>query len=832
MNFLTQKIQNSSIKKNMIYVTLAPLLTTIVLSIFLVAPRINQAISFATIASEVETAVILTNLLHEQQKERGASAVFLGSGGEKFGPEMNNQRQETSKRRADALAAIPAYRELIANNPEFSAMVGKVDQLLNDLGRIDEIHANVDSLDMTTAEVVAYFTDLNALTIAVIKDMSKLSIDTEMTASIIALTGFLGGKERAGIERAVGAGAFSSGSFSAKTLAKFEGLINVQNVYYSIFLADATASAARAFENAMTSTAAQDVQRMRDIAIQAGPDGDLQGITGKGFFDAQTQKINLLKQVEDLVTSDLIALANSHGATARTVAFISTFAAIAVILIAVVAALMISGLVRRNMLAVSEAAAKMAQGDLQVSVPEASDTELGQISGALDQFRHSIIEGQTREAEQKEKDQAEETRKRAIEQEEQQAAKEKAEAERCLLEEKRKDEQQITSEIATVVSACAKGDFSQRLDMANKDGIFAELCTGINQIAEITETNINDIVRCIGELSQGDLGTRIEGDRQGAFLQMKEDFNDALTNMARTMAQIMQSGRIVFSTSSELETASLNMAKRSEDNAAAVEETSAAVEQISASIRLVVANAKAANEATQKVQDSAAMAREVSNETEASISEMTEASAQINTVVKVIEDIAFQINLLALNAGVEAARAGDAGRGFTVVASEVRALAQRSQEAVKEIGQVIEQNSRSVEVGVEKVGLSRKALEGIVSEVEFASSQISEITSAVEQQATGIDEVNSAIRSIDSTTHTNAAALEEMTASSVSLSEEAKALGDELSHFHGISGDLERVETDKVVAFEQSPDRNIAPVEKKVAVSGGGYSVEEDWAEI
>lgn len=337
-----------------------------------------------------------------------------------------------------------------------------------------------------------------------------------------------------------------------------------------------------------------------------------------------------------------------------------------------------------------------------------------------------------------------------------------------------------------VLGEAASGNFSNRMTNTVADESLAALANVINRLLEATETNIGDVVKSIDALANGDLGVRIEGDRQGAFLQMQEDFNSALTTLSKSMARIMSSGQTVSATSFHLESASLSMAKRAEKSAATIEETSAAAEQIAASIQQVVANAKAADEATRKVRISADKTKEVSDETEASINAMTEASDQIDRVVKVIEDIAFQINLLALNAGVEAARAGEAGRGFSVVASEVRALAQRSQEAVQEISQVIELNTQSVNAGVKQVGLSRQALEGIIRDVEVASSQISDIATAVEQQALGIEEVNNSVRSIDSVSQTNAAALEEMTASSVALNEEAKALNVALAEFHGV----------------------------------------------
>lgn len=471
----------------------------------------------------------------------------------------------------------------------------------------------------------------------------------------------------------------------------------------------------------------------------------------------------------------------------------------------------------------------LAEGHADIERLKNNYVEVAAVASAFEGFHQSILD----------KEQAEQE-KRDLARREAQEAEAKLEEEKREIdaEERRKEQARIQTletfqkDMERVLGEAASGDFTNRMSDNIDDAELAGLAQVINRLLETTETNIKDIVVCIGQLSDGNLGTRIDGDRQGAFLQMKEDFNAALATLSQTMAQIMQSGQNVSGTSSELERSSLDMAKRSENNAAAVEETSAAVEQISASIRQVVENSKAANEATQKVKENAAKTREVSNETEASINAMTEASAQINSVVKVIEDIAFQINLLALNAGVEAARAGEAGRGFSVVASEVRALAQRSQEAVQEIGQVIEQNNRSVEVGVEKVGLSRKALEGIVEEVEVASGQISEIALAVEQQATGIDEVTSAIRSIDTTTQKNAAALEEMTASSVSLSEDAKSLAAALGRFRGVSESDTAKDNANVLPMEtgSGPTPSKRPMRK--AAAAGGAAIDSGWEEF
>lgn len=595
----------------------------------------------------------------------------------------------------------------------------------------------------------------------------------------------------------------------------------------------------------------EDAERSRDEIAQARTDldrllGELQNPKRRELAQAAISDLGSFEQASLVVVQaitarnekyqqmDIIgpaAMAQAKGILAaisdRRVALGIASAAIAKSSILAVSVIVIAGAVLGAILAFSTGRSvskpigkittvmgRLAQGDLDIDIRHSSEThEIGKMTNAMVVFLENARSARDLDKEVKAKEAQEQANKEAAREKADAQAREKQAEEARMLEIERARLATLETfqhDMERILGAAAEGNFAGRMPESMEDASLSALAQVINRLLGATETNLGEMVLAIGELSNGNLGVRIEGDRQGAFLKMQEDFNTALARLSSTMLKIMQNGQNVSSTAGELQDSSLGMAKRAEDNATAVQETSTAIEEITASIKQVVTNAKAADAATRRVRESADHTKQVSNKTEESITAMTDASEQINRVVKVIEDIAFQINLLALNAGVEAARAGEAGRGFSVVASEVRALAQRSQEAVQEISGVIARNNQSVEAGVEQVGLSRKALEGIISEIEVASSQITEIATAVEQQSQGIQEVNTSVRAIDTTAQTNAAALEEMTACSVSLSEETNALAKELRQFYGVEIETRKATPSKVVTLSR-PTPALAP---------------------
>jgi methyl-accepting chemotaxis protein len=193
-------------------------------------------------------------------------------------------------------------------------------------------------------------------------------------------------------------------------------------------------------------------------------------------------------------------------------------------------------------------------------------------------------------------------------------------------------------------------------------------------------------------------------------------------------------------------------------------------------VKSVAQDAQDAKELVASMKSRAASSSEVVNDTVQAMDAIKSSSEQISKITSVIDDIAFQTNLLALNAGVEAARAGSAGQGFSVVAAEVRGLAQRSSEAAQEIKTLILSSGNHVSHGVDLVGRTSDALQSIIGSVEALSENVGSITSQIHEQSDRIGEINSAMSTLDSTQQQNAAMYEETAAACIELDAETNGL--------------------------------------------------------
>ncbi|MBT3237618.1 MAG: methyl-accepting chemotaxis protein [Rhodospirillaceae bacterium] len=353
----------------------------------------------------------ISNLVHELQKERGTSAVYIGSKGAKFAEQLPKQWEETNAKKQAYENAIKSF-----NANDFGKnMVAKMEAGYEALLVLEETRSNVKTFKITVPKMAGYYTPTIRKLLSVVEEMAVLSTDADITKSITTYTSLLQGKERAGVERAMGGAGFGAGKFKPGIYRKFLQLIAMQDTFFGIFKIYAQPAETAFFDETIQGPDVDEVARMRKIAIESPITNDLKGVTGPHWFGTITKKINLMKIVEDKIAEDLVELTHHIRDGAQTTFIIMLVVTLVLLgLTAVLVTVIVRGITQPigNM---TNAMTVLAEGDKTVEIEGAErGDEIGDMASAVEVFKINMIKADELSAAQAEETEARERRAAAV----------------------------------------------------------------------------------------------------------------------------------------------------------------------------------------------------------------------------------------------------------------------------------------------------------------------------------------------------------------------------------------------------------------------------------
>ncbi|WP_226637776.1 methyl-accepting chemotaxis protein [Novosphingobium profundi] len=351
------------------------------------------------------------------------------------------------------------------------------------------------------------------------------------------------------------------------------------------------------------------------------------------------------------------------------------------------------------------------------------------------------------------------------------------------------------------------------------------------EAAESQRVVVEELAGGLEALKGGKLDCAITTRFPQDYERLRVDFNETVTSLASVLGDVAGAADNVNNGAGEIASAADDLAGRTTAQAAALEQSAAAVRELRESVSDTARVAQDARDNAQATEREAEDGSQIMVRASTAMEAISKSSQRMAEIVTLIDGIAFQTNLLALNAGVEAARAGEAGKGFAVVATEVRALAERSAEAAREISGIIQTSGGEVHNGVEMLGQTREALGKIVTRTGELANMIGRIAESANEQANAIGQVDQVVGQMDTTTQQNAALVEESTAASRSLAQEAQRMGQLVGRFDlgaGARGSMGGANVQHLPV--RSPAR--APSPAPAPMTQGNLAVQDDWAEF
>ncbi|TSK06835.1 MAG: methyl-accepting chemotaxis protein [Geobacter sp.] len=623
-------LKNLKIRTKLSLMIAVPVLGMVLFSLW------NAKKDYALLQGLVQTqhltalAVQVGELSHQIQKERGYTSGFLNAKGTKFKEELAGQRSKVDK----AIEDVTAFQK--KNEDSVKLVKPSLDTATAAIDKLKATRAGIDTLQVTGAQAYTFYTGLINSYMDVVAAVATTSGKREVMRQATAYYSFVKAKEETGKERATLNAVLAADSLDQDRLQRTMTILAAQQDYLDLFRKFASPEAISAFDEKAKTPVFAKVEEIRGAVLSKGISGHF-GIPAETWFPAITEKIDTMKEVEDVLTKEILATAGGLAHSAK---------------VTLVLSLILAGL------------ASLGTCLLGFIITAGITRPLSRMLGML----KDIAEGE--------------------------------------------------------------GDLTKRLEVGRKDEL-GEVSTWFNRFIE----NVHGIV---AQLSSNTM-----------------QLSASCQQLSATAVQIATAAEEVASQSGAVATASEEMSATSNDISAncsqAAESSNRASDTARGGAEVVQQTLIGMQKIAERVQESA---RTVQN--------LGTSSDEIGAIVGTIEDIADQTNLLALNAAIEAARAGEQGRGFAVVADEVRALAERTTRATKEIGTMIRAiqgdtngavtsmklGVQKVESGMESSRRSGEALDQILNAIGELTTQIHQIATAAEEQTAVTGEITANIGTI------------------------------------------------------------------------------------
>jgi methyl-accepting chemotaxis protein len=431
----------------------------------------------------------------------------------------------------------------------------------------------------------------------------------------------------------------------------------------------------------------------------------------------------------------------------------------------------------RPIVEVSNAAARVAVGDLRVMAERRSNDELGKLADSFNQIIASQQELANAATQVAAGDLSNPVRRRG----EHDVLAESFERVRATLT-------ALVSETNQLIGAAKDGRLGVRGNDAAFAGGYRELLAGINTTLDAMLNPVNEASAVLQKLAAKDLTVEVRGDYRGDHARITTALNVAAGSLHDALSEVRAASGEIASAGGQISAASQNLAQGATSQASSLEEVSSSLQEMSSMTKQNASNAKEARGLTDGARSSTEKGVASMQRLAGAMDQIKSSSNATAKIVKTIDEIAFQTNLLALNAAVEAARAGEAGRGFAVVAEEVRSLAIRCAEAARNTATLIEESLKNANGGAEISVEVSENLNDIAGRIQRVGAVMSEIAAASEQQDEGVSQINDAVSQMSGLTQQSAASAEEAAAAAAELQAQSARMLDLVGAFTLESG--------------------------------------------